>query len=91
MLQDYLRITVYRVLQTLYTGSDMLRRDTLREQLLNATHIPLVRAKDVPGWLNNVRNIFKEFVKAKGNTGTSYVIADDLVMARTLSLLTQGL
>jgi hypothetical protein len=75
---------------TLYAGSDMLRRDALREQLMNATHIPLQRVKDVPDWLNNLWNIFKEFVQVHGNTGNSYIISDDLVMARTLELLTQG-
>ncbi len=29
-------------------------------------------------------------MQAQGNTGNSYIIADDLVMARTLALLTQG-
>jgi hypothetical protein len=37
-----------------------LRKDGLREQLLNATQIPLVRAKDVSNWMNNLKNIFKE-------------------------------
>jgi len=83
-------IALWKMVTTLYAGSDMLRRDALREQLMNATHIPLQRAKDVPGWLNNLRNIYKEFVQAQGNTGSSYIIADDLVMARTLALLTQG-
>jgi hypothetical protein len=83
-------IALWKMVTTLYAGSDMLRRDALREQLMNATHIPLQRAKDVPGWLNNLRNIYKEFVQAQGNTGSAYIIADDLVMARVLALLTQG-
>jgi hypothetical protein len=29
-------------------------------------------------------------VQTQGNTGNSYIIADDLVMGRTLALLTQG-
>jgi hypothetical protein len=82
-------IALWKLVTTLYVGSDVLRRDALREQLLNAIHCPLVRAKDVPDWLNNVRNIFKEFVQAHGNSNSSYIIADDLVMARSLTLLTQ--
>ncbi len=83
-------IALWKMVTTLYAGSDMLRRDALWEQLMNATHIPLKRTKDVPDWLNNLRNIFKEFVQAHGNTGNSYIIANDLVMAKTLTLLTQG-
>jgi hypothetical protein len=83
-------IAVWKMVTTKYEGTDVLRKDTLREQLINATKIPLMRAKDVPGWMNNIRSIFKEFVQAHGNTAASYVIADDLVMSKTLTILTQG-
>ncbi len=78
-------IALWKMVTTSYAGSDMLRRDALREQLMSATHIPLQRAKDVPGWLNNLRNIFKESVQTQGNTGNSCIIADHLVMARKLT------
>jgi hypothetical protein len=41
-------IVSWKMVTTLYTGSDMFRRDSLWEQLLNVTHISLQRAKDVP-------------------------------------------
>ena len=47
-------IAVWKIVTTKYEGTDVLRKDTLREQLINATKNPLMRAKDVPGWMNNI-------------------------------------
>ena len=80
-------VAAWKLISTLYAGADVLRKDVLREQLRLATEAPLVRAKDVQGWLGNIESIYKEFVTASDNTTVSYTISDDVVMSKALNKL----
>jgi hypothetical protein len=44
----FVDLALWKMVTTMYVGSDMVRRDSLWEQLLYTTHILLVRVKDVP-------------------------------------------
>jgi hypothetical protein len=63
----------------------------LREQLRLVTEAPLVRVKDIQGWLGNIESIYKEFVTVSGNTVVSYTIADDVVITKALNKLHEGI
>ncbi len=80
----------WKLISTLYSGADVLRKDVLREQLRLATEATLKRAKDVPEWLGNIESIYKEFVTASGNNSVAYSIADDVVMPKALNKLHEG-
>ena len=84
-------VAAWKLISTLYAGADVLRKDVLREQLRLATEAPLVRAKDVQGWLGNIESIYKEFVTASGNSAVAYSIADDEVMPKALNKLHEGI
>jgi hypothetical protein len=83
-------VVVWKLISTLYTGVDILRKDVIREQLRLTTEATLVGVKDVPGWLGSIESIYKEYVTSAGNNSLTYIVADDVVMAKTLKKIHEG-